>query len=262
MTDMMRRKLLGGALAGTALLSASGEALARRGVTPSATTNCATAEPVLRGGSRGAIEFANIVAYRGANAVALNGPASARRVVMMGDSLTWNWRRYSGSFFADNGLVDRSIGGQTTAQMLMRFPADAVGLKPQAVHIMGGANDFVGRPDPYDAQITRNSLAAMATLAKGNGIKVIVASMPPASGFIWRNRGGDPMKEIKALNAFLQDLCAQNGYTYCDYWPVLRGAGDRLKPELGHDTVHMNTEGYLVMKPVLLAAIDAALKSG
>ena len=197
-------------------------------------------------------------AYAEANKLALAGPASARRVVMMGDSITYNWDHMSKPFFRQHGLVDRGIGGETSAQMLMRFAPDVLELKPQAVHIMAGTNDLAALRRPYDGDETRRNIEAMATQAKNSGIRVILASVPPASGFRW----GPPAEDaLKSLNAWINDLCTQNGYTYCDYWPVLCGMGDRLKPQYSRDKVHPNAAGYSVMGPILLAAIDAALKS-
>jgi lysophospholipase L1-like esterase len=132
-----------------------------------------------------------------------------------------------------------------------------VELKRQAVHLMAGTNDLAALRRPYDGEVTRKNIDAMAMLAKDYGIRVIIASVPPATGFRW----GKPAEEaLKSLNGWINDLCARNGYTYCDYWPVLRGTDDGLKPPYRRDKVHLNTAGYVAMGPVLLGAIDAALK--
>jgi lysophospholipase L1-like esterase len=250
MPDTIRRSLLGGALA---LLAASSEALALRSQWPLHARRRRWWRPYLPPD-----DVPNLT-YGGANKVVLAGPASARRVVMMGDSITHNWDRFCRPFFKQHGLVGRGIGGETSAQMLMRFSPDVVELKPQAAHIMAGTNDLAALRHPYDGETTRRNIEAMAALAKENGIAVILASVPPASGFISRT-AEDPILALKDLNAWINDLCARNGYTYCDYWPVLRDTGDRLKRQYGRDTVHPNAAGYAVMGPVLLAAIDWALK--
>ncbi len=49
------------------------------------------------------------------------------RVVFFGDSITDNWSKPDyGGFFPGKPYVNRGIGGQTTAQMLLRFRADVV----------------------------------------------------------------------------------------------------------------------------------------
>ncbi len=246
MPDMTRRGLLRGALVGGTTLGTAGAVQAFGPLDRAAVMKRA---PAMQ-------DWANLARYRAANAEALAGPASARRVVMMGDSITQNWARYSGGFFAAHGLVGRGISGQLSAQMLVRFWPDVIALKPRLVHIMAGTNDLVGDIDPYDAQATQDNLSAMVSLAKTRGIGIVMASVPPASGFAW----GGAMEALKALNAWINDLCAKEGYTYCDYWPVLEATGGKLKPELGLDTVHPNAAGYAAMGPVLLASIDAALK--
>jgi lysophospholipase L1-like esterase len=198
------------------------------------------------------------LAYQGHNKLLLAGPPSARRVVLMGDSITYNWEPMSRPFFKEYGLVDRGIGGETSAQMLLRFVPDVVELKPQAVHIMAGTNDLAALRRPYDGELTRRNIEAMATQAREAGIRVILASVTPATGFRW----GKPAEDaLKSLNGWIHDLCGRNGYTYCDYWPVLSGTSDRLKPGYSRDSVHPNPAAYAVMGPVLLAAIDEALKS-
>jgi lysophospholipase L1-like esterase len=250
MPDLMRRAMLTGAIAGGAALAGGTIAFAAPQAPPKTDT---PAPPRTRLPVK---DFANLARYRAANAEALAAPASARRVVMMGDSITQFWTQTYRPFFTANGLVGRGISGQLSAQMLLRFWPDAIALAPRAVYIMAGTNDLVGDVDPYDAQATQNNIEAMALLARAQNMRVILASVPPASGFA---RAG-ATDDLRRLNVWINDLCARNGYTYCDYWPVLEGTGGVLKPELGVDTVHPNAAGYTAMAPVLLAAIDRALK--
>jgi lysophospholipase L1-like esterase len=250
MANLTRRRILCRALAGGAALGAAGET-ATRAAAQAPTTRDA---PAKRAPTQA--DWANLARYRAANAEVLAGPASARRVVMMGDSITQFWTQLNRSFFVAHGLVGRGISGQLSAQMLLRFWPDVIALKPQVAYIMAGTNDLVGDVDPYDAQATQNNIEAMALLATAQAMKVILASVPPASGFA---RAG-AMEDLKRLNVWINDLCVRNGYTYCNYWPVLEGTGGVLKPGLGIDTIHPNAAGYAVMGPVLLAAIDRALK--
>ena len=200
--------------------------------------------------------------YRQANDDAKALPASARKVVMMGDSITDNWPGLSNGFYAQYGLVGRGISGQTTAQMVVRFWAEVIELKPQVVHILAGTNDVAENLDPYDFDQTTRNLAAMATMAKANGIRVVMGSVPPATSFGWRLERGNPVVLIRALNDWIQSYCRKNGFVYADYWPALAAADGSLKPELGLDSVHPNAAGYAAMGPVALGAIAAAQKKG
>ena len=53
------------------------------------------------------------------------------KVVFMGNSITDGWWPADSAFFISNGYVDRGIGGQTTSEMLVRFRADVINLKPK-----------------------------------------------------------------------------------------------------------------------------------
>ena len=251
MPDMKRRTLLRGLLAGAAMLAATRDALALRTQWPRHART--TRYPVRRWGRRLPPDNVPNLAYAGANKLALVGPASERRAVMIGDSITNNWEHQARPFFKQHGLVGRGIGGETSAQMLMRFKPDAVELKPQAVHIMAGTNDIAAPRHPYDADLTRRNIETMADLAKKSGIAVILASVPPITNF-------PKIDALRSLNAWINDLCARSGYTYCDYWPVLQGPGGRMKAGYSRDEVDPNLAAYTVMAPVLLAAVDEALK--
>src|SRR6185437_2711731 len=65
---------------------------------------------------------------------------SSARVVFMGDSITDFWHLEHN--FGTRDYINRGISGQTTPQMLLRFMADVVALKPKAVVILGGTNDL------------------------------------------------------------------------------------------------------------------------
>jgi len=207
-------------------------------------------------------DWPNLHRYHQANADALALAPAARRVVMMGDSITDNWAKpeYGNGFFDAHGMVGRGISGQVSAQMLVRFMPEVIALKPQVVHIMAGTNDIAENQDPYDFAATTGNLQAMITLAKANRIKVIMASVPPATSFSWKPYRGNQLETIKALNDWIRATCKYQNLTYCDYWPVLQGPDGGLRPELGFhgDSVHPGPEGYAVMGPVLLDAIQRA----
>ena len=61
----------------------------------------------------------------------------------MGDSITESWSNYSPEFFSEHGfLINKGISGETTPQMLDRFEADVLSLKPEGVIILAGINDI------------------------------------------------------------------------------------------------------------------------
>ena len=72
--------------------------------------------------------------------------------------------------------------------MLARFYADVVALHPAVVHIMAGTNDIAGNTGPNSPQQYEYNIAAMTDLATANGIKVVIASIPPMVRLPWPRR--------------------------------------------------------------------------
>lgn len=201
-------------------------------------------------------DFAYLARYRSDNAK-LSAPAAGQpRIVFMGDSITEGWVGKMPQFFTP-GRIGRGISGQTTSQMLLRFRQDVIALKPAVVQIMAGTNDIAGNTGPTtDAQVQGN-IMSMVELAQANGIRVILASIPPADHFEWKP-GLATAPRIATLNAWWKTYAKQIGATYADYWSVLH-VGDALNPAYGTDGVHPNAQGYAAMAPVADAAIKQAL---
>ncbi|MEH3038079.1 MAG: GDSL-type esterase/lipase family protein [Sphingomonas adhaesiva] len=170
-------------------------------------------------------------------------------IVFMGDSITQGWIDKRPAFFTA-GRVDRGIGGQTTPQMLCRMMADVVALKPKVMHLMAGTNDIAGNTGPMTVAQTQDNLTAMVQLARANGIRVLVASVPPAANFPWRP-GLDVLTPIRTINAWLRRSAPAMGATFVDYTPALADAAGAMKPGLASDGVHPTAEGYDAMARVL-----------
>lgn len=204
--------------------------------------------------AREAQDWAGLCRYRDANArLAASGERPA--IVFMGDSITENWVEADPAFFSD-GVVGRGVGGQTTAQMLVRFHADVIALTPRAVHIMAGSNDVAGNGGPTTEDAYRHNVMAMVEIARAHGVRVILASIPPARGFIWRPEIR-PAQQIVRLNAWLRDYAAAEGLGFIDYHAALADSSGGLPPELGIDGVHPNRDGYAVMRRLAPTAADA-----
>ena len=119
-------------------------------------------------------------------------------MVFMGDSITEGWVDRAASFFTP-GRIGRGISGQTTPQMLLRFRQDVIDLHPAVVQIMAGTNDIAGNTGPMTPEQTQGYIKSMVELAHAHGIRVILASIPPADQFPWKPRltppadAGDPL---------------------------------------------------------------------
>lgn len=201
---------------------------------------------------RGAGDWAGLCRFRQANAE-VAAAATRLRVVFMGDSITENWALADPGFFT-SGIVNRGISAQTSAQMLLRFRADVVALQPAAVHILAGTNDVAGNNGPASPQDFRNNIQSMVELARANGIRVILGSIPPAAAFNWRP-ALRPTLRIRALNEWLRDYAARNGLGYVDYYTALAGPAGELRAALANEGVHPNRDGYVIMRRLAEAAL-------
>lgn len=202
-------------------------------------------------------DWAFLSRYRDANA-SLKPDAS--RVVFLGDSITEAWAQEP--FFAESPhLVGRGVGGQTTQQMLVRFRADVIELKPILVHIMGGTNDVAGNNGPESDAEIEGAISSMVELARANHIKVVLASIPPAADFKW-HPGLKPISRLRRLNAWLEAYADKVGVGYVDYWPALAAESGAMKSDMSLDGVHPNSRGYKAMRALTEAAIQSALRKG
>jgi lysophospholipase L1-like esterase len=196
---------------------------------------------------------AGLARYRADNA-RLRASAARVDIVFMGDSITEGWQAKRPAFFRA-GRVNRGISGQTTPQMLLRFMADVVSLKPRAVHIMGGTNDIAGNTGPMTAEMTEDNVRAMSAIARQHRIAVLLASIPPAGRFPWRPEV-EPAPRITELNAWLRRFASETGATYVDYHSALADAYGAMKPGLASDGVHPTEAGYDVMARVAEPALE------
>ncbi len=178
-------------------------------------------------------------------------------VVMLGDSITEGWSGGDPSLFRP-GVVNRGIGGQTSEQMVLRFRSDVVDLRPRVVHIMAGTNDIAGNTGPNELVQYQNNIAAMIDLAKANGIKVILGSVPPSNRMPWKPELR-PASWVARMNDWLRAYASERGVDYVDYHAVLAGSAGELDPKYGSDGVHPDANGYAKMRPLIDAAIRRSL---
>ena len=122
--------------------------------------------------------------YHAANEALKTQPADAKRVVLLGDSITDMWKLEES--FPGKPYENRGISGQTTEQMLVRMYPDVIDLKPVAMAILAGTNDIAGNTGPETSTMVEENLMAMTDLAQKHGIKVILCSVTPISDYATR----------------------------------------------------------------------------
>jgi len=214
----------------------------------------ATAARATRNAARRARDWPALGQYREANTTLADQKVD---VVFIGDSITEIWGYAQPDLFG-KGIVNRGISGQTSPQILLRFMADVVALKPHAAHILCGVNDIAGNTGPTRFQDYQHNVLAMIALAEAHGIRTILASLTPVAS-TWGAPIPDPGARIIALNAWLRDTATERGLVHADYYAALAGEDGALRPGDHRDGLHPGRTGYAAMRPVADAAIAHVL---
>jgi lysophospholipase L1-like esterase len=181
-------------------------------------------------------------------------------VVFMGNSITDNWAYFHPDFFSSHNFCGRGIGGQTSAQMLVRFNDDVIDLHPKAVVIMAGTNDVAHNEYWVSPERVVDNIVAMCNQAQANGIVPIISSIPPCSEFPWRKEIENPGQTIVDINKSLKAYADANGIVYLDYHSALTDENLGLPKTLSDDGCHPLPDTYFTMEEMVLEAISIALK--
>lgn len=213
---------------------------------------------IIMGGKAQAQDWPNLNKYQEENAQLKPVAPGEKRIVLMGDSITEFWSTTDSEYFIGKPYLNRGISGQTTPQMLLRFRADVIDLKPSAVVILAGINDIAGNTGPVTLQMITNNIFSMVELAHANHIKVILCSVLPAYDFPWKPNQ-NPAQKVVDLNKMIKNYADAKGILYLDYFSAMRDERDGLKSAYSGDGVHPNKLGYQIMAPLAEKAIKEVL---
>src|SRR5271170_4172388 len=167
--------------------------------------------------------------------VGLNGCGLPLDNAFMGDSITRYWTVPGANL---------GVSGNTTAQMLARYPTDVPGRGFRVFVLLGGTNDLL-QHKPVESAIA--NIAAMAQQAKAAGMVVVLCELPPDYE--------DPpvlLPWTLELNGLIKELAKSEGYLLVDYFDPMIG-----HPEYFRDKLHPNAEGYQVMDEALIPVLES-----
>jgi lysophospholipase L1-like esterase len=186
-------------------------------------------------------------------------PLRVSEVVFLGDSITAGW-----TFIEQHGFRNLGDGGKTTAHMINRLvhgcwygevcdQAPVLNMSIRILHLMGGTNDLAGNGGFYPSvdDIARN-LANISSIATAHGVRVLLASVLPASDFYWQPEAPPPSARIVQLNALLAAFANTTAnVTFVDYHTPLTNDVGGMTSAFTTDGVHVSASGYGVMQSVL-----------
>jgi acyl-CoA thioesterase I len=163
------------------------------------------------------------------------------RVAFLGDSLTAQWHY---------PVVNYGVVGNTTAEMLDRFPRLIPGHGYTKVVILGGTNDVLLKVDP---EITIRNLETMADNVTQQKAEPILCEIPPIFHNYDPTDRSDYGPTVVSLNRRIAQLAATHHWKLVDYYSPIAG-----HPSLSSDGVHMKSRGYLLMESSLLAKLPGS----
>ncbi len=154
--------------------------------------------------------------------------------VFMGDSITKGWSVPG---------VDLGVSGNTTSQMLARFPSEVPGHGYRVFVLLGGVNDLLRGRSPEEAFA---NIASMAKAARQAQTTVVLCELTP----VYRDDLPILEPEIRALNTAIEQLVQSDHYLLVDTYDPMYG-----HPEYFRDGLHPNAQGYAVMDEALLPVL-------
>jgi acyl-CoA thioesterase I len=205
-------------------------------------------------------DFGQLARYREADAALAPPAPGASRVIFLGDSITDYWKLPN--YFPGKPYINRGVDGQTTPEMLVRFRQDVIDLHPKVLVVLAGTNDIAGVTGPTRNEDIEANYASMAELARAHGVRVVFAPVLPVHNYTHDAEESfalRPRDRILALNQWLKDYCAKNGFVYLDYFSAVVDERGMLKRTLSDDGLHPTDAGYKIMAPLAEKAIQKTL---
>jgi acyl-CoA thioesterase I len=165
---------------------------------------------------------------------------AGNKVAFLGDSLTQGW---------SYPKVNYGIFGNTTAQMLERFPKAIANKGYTTVVILGGTNDVLLKMDPG---VTIEHLEELGNDTVAQHAEPILCEIPPIFHSYILTDKYDYSPAVIALNQRIAELAAKHHWRLIDYYSAINGHSD-----YSSDGVHMKRRGYLAMERAALHELPA-----
>jgi acyl-CoA thioesterase I len=156
-------------------------------------------------------------------------------VAFLGDSITEGWQYPRANF---------GIHGNTTAQMLTRFPQVIPGRGFREVVIQGGTNDLLLG---IDNQVTIHNLEQIGEATMQQNAEPVLCEIPPIFHNFNLADKKDYGPEVKELDRQIALLAQSHHWKLVDYYTPIEN-----HPGYSADGVHMKRRGYLAMQIALL----------
>jgi lysophospholipase L1-like esterase len=187
------------------------------------------------------------------------------RVILFGDSRIAYWDPLPS--LKNCQLINRGIGGQTTAQTLLRLEGDVLQLKPAIVVLQVGINDLktIGIfPESKNDIISlcRENINIIVDQIVENDIQAVLLTIfPPGPVDLFRKPiwSDDICHGIEEVNKMIMEL-EDRGVTVLDCDSILTSGGS-IRPEYAKDTLHLTSAGYEALNNSLSPVLNELIRN-
>ncbi|MEZ2320749.1 MAG: SGNH/GDSL hydrolase family protein [Microcoleus sp.] len=170
-------------------------------------------------------------------------------IVFYGDSRAESWP--APDTIKNATIINRGIGGQTTAQVLGRFQEHVASLKPKIIVIQVGVNDLKAIPlfpEQKEAIIgnCKTNIGQIVKKSLDTGAKVVVTTIFPLGTLPIQRKpfwSDDVPIAINDVNDYIKTL-ARDRVIVFDSSQVLANSQGIVDPKYSRDFLHLNSEGY------------------
>ena len=181
-------------------------------------------------------------------------------IVFYGDSRAQSWP--APDTIKNATIVNRGIGGQTTAQVMGRFQQHVASLKPKLIVIQVGVNDLKAIPlfpEQKEAIIgnCKTNIGQIVQQSLDTGAKVVVTTIFPLGTLpIERRRfwSDDVAIALNDVNDYIKTLAGDRVIVF-DSTQVLANSQGIVDPKYSQDFLHINPEGYAALNKAIVSML-------
>jgi lysophospholipase L1-like esterase len=192
-------------------------------------------------------------------------PKDSPVLVFFGDSRALMWG--SPTQLTSYRIVNRGVGFQTTAQILLRLDADVVQLHPSVVVLEAGINDLktIAEFPERRREIVADCEANLAKIVEGchrAGAEVVLVTVFEVGHVsLWRRPfwSSQVHEAVGEVNAYLRTMTGDRVVLF-DVNPVLTEGRDEVEPQYQLDYLHLSSNGYEALNRKLAAVLLALPK--
>lgn len=188
----------------------------------------------------------------------LADPVEGRpRIVFLGTQVTERWN--VAEDFPDYEAINRGVDGQRFAGFLLRFRADVINLRPDAVMIEISSYNF--RPE-LSVQELKEYTLSLVDLALANNITPLVGTVIPPVAGTTEPENYKLDDSLYHFNQWLMDYGVQSEMMVVDFASVLCDEDGHLRNDLAADAIDPNAAGYRLMTEAVTAVLNERAAAG